>query len=1391
MTQVFISYSRKDIEFIQRLANDLKAAGFEVWYDLSGLEAGTRWGNEIQKAIHESQYFLVVLSPNSVRSDWVEREFLYASDQGLKIIPLLYEPCKLPMWSLHLQFIDVQEKNYTRNYPELLKIMGVSPEGKGENPIATRYIEIGDEYRKMGQDSNAIESYQQALKVDPGNLKALCSVGAVYLGSQSYAEAAASFDLALQVSDGDLVARSGWSDANMALGNQARADGDPEEAARFYLAILKVVPDEATARLNLVNLTGTRVDSLLESGQEDEAEKMLNEILAVIPDEAALGSMLKKLQDEKRTRVIHEKMIRSEQELAGGDWEKAIQTLNEALEIAPGQGSILKKIEQIRRQKNQEKLDAILGKVDQAEKEERWDTALAGLNEYLQLKPEDSAIQKRMTELMASKRAAWLSGISLRVDKAVANRNWDEARSALNEALGVEPDNRELKARAALVEADQLKAKLDSILLRAEQAASAGRWDDAVEILNNGITEFPEDKNLKNKLKDTLQARRKGAQEAALRMADLNARAGKWEEALKSINEVLAEEPDNRQFLEKYDQILRMEIDSKLKDLKKKAQDLMKANKLDEALALWKETLSIETVNRQAVMDEIEAVMKAQKLEREYAEALQAFTDKEYQKALNLFKEIEAEAGDYKDTSKLRQKAEKRWRPAQKTAGAGKKRTWLTVGLLAILVLGIGGVALWQLVPAIPAMFQTGTPASVAGSTSTASANNNQAASLPYQKTTNPDNVHQYTYFDDPISWNGAVDYCAKEGGYLVTIQDADENDFVFDISEGTTWLGGSDMLNSGTWAWVSGEPWLYPNWSQDQLTGDKQNSNWYLALEGDPEMKWVTFPIEKRLPFTCEWDYNLAQIRSGETIVVTSANDSGTGTLRQAILDAQAGDTITFDPAVFPPDDPTTIFVLGEGLPGIRQDYLTIDASNAGVILDGREKSGEVYGLRIDSDWNTVMGLQIINFPTTGLYLEGGSFNRIGGDRSIGAGPTGQGNMLVNNLYVGISILPSCEGNVITGNLIGTSLDGSETVGNMEMGILFEGLGQGGPQSSHPSPNIVGPDNVIAYNGISGGNDDGGILLDSVQVAAFITANSIHGNAGAGIAYGDNPDGDPSTILEPPRILYFNLDAGLVSGQTCAGCVVEIFSTDSQDGKTFEGMVLADEYGIFTFNKGSAFSEPFLTATTRSSSSGTSEFSEATSASSDIQNALDWIQINQPIYQTGFDTLSSWSQGGILDNGKLILTSQDGSIEIKHQISGTDQMAVEFDFRIVDGNYGNNHCFFNVDNGRGESLLRLISTGYNLDQQIKVWNYSNIINDYPLIGYAENILDVSSVNTVNLIILGDQIVLFINGEYAYSTLDPAGPTFYTYLGFLSEYYITCEFDNLKLWDLSGVDLNP
>ena len=66
--------------------------------------------------------------------------------------------------------------------------------------------------------------------------------------------------------------------------------------------------------------------------------------------------------------------------------------------------------------------------------------------------------------------------------------------------------------------------------------------------------------------------------------------------------------------------------------------------------------------------------------------------------------------------------------------------------------------------------------------------------------------------------------------------------------------------------------------------------------------------------------------------IVVTSRTDSGSGSLRQALLSAVPGDTISFDPAVFPPTTPMTITLL-KALPApilVSSPYFPISCTRA-----------------------------------------------------------------------------------------------------------------------------------------------------------------------------------------------------------------------------------------------------------------------------------------------------------------------------------------------------------------------------------------------------------------------------------------------------------------------------
>ncbi len=136
--KLFISYSRRDLAFVERLARDLTKAGHTVWYDLSNLEGGDRWGVEIQNAIRQSEVALVVISPSSVASEWVEKEFLYASNRHLRVVPLLYQACELPLWLLNIHYIDVQGGNYQQNFPHILRVLAGAPQaGKaGVRPAA-------------------------------------------------------------------------------------------------------------------------------------------------------------------------------------------------------------------------------------------------------------------------------------------------------------------------------------------------------------------------------------------------------------------------------------------------------------------------------------------------------------------------------------------------------------------------------------------------------------------------------------------------------------------------------------------------------------------------------------------------------------------------------------------------------------------------------------------------------------------------------------------------------------------------------------------------------------------------------------------------------------------------------------------------------------------------------------------------------------------------------------------------------------------------------------------------------------------------------------------------------------------------------------------------------
>lgn len=96
MSQVFISYSRRDAKAVNLLVQKLEDAGHKVWLDRSAIQGGAKWQEEIVRGIKKANVFVIVLSPQSIVSENVERELGLAHVTGKRILPVMLHPVTLP-----------------------------------------------------------------------------------------------------------------------------------------------------------------------------------------------------------------------------------------------------------------------------------------------------------------------------------------------------------------------------------------------------------------------------------------------------------------------------------------------------------------------------------------------------------------------------------------------------------------------------------------------------------------------------------------------------------------------------------------------------------------------------------------------------------------------------------------------------------------------------------------------------------------------------------------------------------------------------------------------------------------------------------------------------------------------------------------------------------------------------------------------------------------------------------------------------------------------------------------------------------------------------------------------------------------------------------------------
>jgi len=298
----------------------------------------------------------------------------------------------------------------------------------------------------------------------------------------------------------------------------------------------------------------------------------------------------------------------------------------------------------------------------------------------------------------------------------------------------------------------------------------------------------------------------------------------------------------------------------------------------------------------------------------------------------------------------------------------------------------------------------------------------------------------------------------------------------------------------------------------------------------------------------------------------VSSLADSGTGSLRQAILDANAHANTVADPI-------DTIRFSVAGTISVASPLDALSDPTGGTVIDGRTTPGfgsapvvvlrgpgagsNVTGLTITTANNAVWGLQIDSFATgidvkgagaTGNVIAGnyigtdgtaalsnstGVLVESGASSNVIGGTTGDARNVISGNGTGVGFGPfNTQNNIVEGNYIGTNATGTAAVGNTTYGVYFNFV----------SNNKVGGTAPGAANVISG--NAAGVHLDFGSSGEQIIGNLIGTQANGTGALGNTGNGVEiflaSTTCVSGNTVAFNGGNGVfVSGGSATGTLI------------------------------------------------------------------------------------------------------------------------------------------------------------------------------------------------------------------------------------------------------------
>jgi CRP-like cAMP-binding protein len=111
-SMIFVSYSRKDQEFVKRLMKDLKQQlkedGIRLWFDQVDILPGKDWDESVAEALKKTTAMLLIMSGHAAKSQNVKSEWSYCLTKGKVIVPVLIDKeCEIPFRLQNYHYIEL------------------------------------------------------------------------------------------------------------------------------------------------------------------------------------------------------------------------------------------------------------------------------------------------------------------------------------------------------------------------------------------------------------------------------------------------------------------------------------------------------------------------------------------------------------------------------------------------------------------------------------------------------------------------------------------------------------------------------------------------------------------------------------------------------------------------------------------------------------------------------------------------------------------------------------------------------------------------------------------------------------------------------------------------------------------------------------------------------------------------------------------------------------------------------------------------------------------------------------------------------------------------------------------------------------------------------------